>query len=186
MFSKYSTLLQREFAGKSIVHYISSHDDGGPYDLDRKDPINAGTKLLLCPGAVQVYYGDETNRPLVVEGTEGDANLRSFMNWSELQANQKRNGFAAQDVLAHWQKLGRFRRAHLAVGAGVHTQLSDAPYTFKRVHTSGSIQDQVGCRAWHVERREDTYGQGCFSGWYHAAGLLFRPAHPGCQWAGTC
>jgi alpha-amylase len=32
-----------------------------------------GTKLLLSPGVSQVYYGDESARSLVIEGTQGDA-----------------------------------------------------------------------------------------------------------------
>jgi alpha-amylase len=98
---------------------------------------------LLCPGAAQIYYGDETSRSLTIPGTQGDATLRSFMNWDELAANAERNGYKTQDVLAHWQKLGRFRRAHPAVGAGEHTMLSNKPYTFKRVFQSGAFQDAI-------------------------------------------
>ncbi|MGB1299265.1 MAG: alpha-amylase, partial [Psychrobium sp.] len=36
-------------------------------------------------------------------------------------------------VLAHWQKLGQFRRAHIAVGTGKHQQLNASPYVFSRV-----------------------------------------------------
>lgn len=143
IFSKYSALLHNPLKGKSVLNYLSSHDDGGPFDKERKKPIEAGTKLLLCPGASQVYYGDETNRPLIIPGTEGDATLRSFMNWDELTANTERNGYRTQDVLAHWQKLGRFRKAHPAVGAGVHTMISEKPYLFKRSYQSGDYSDVV-------------------------------------------
>lgn len=143
IFSKYSQLLNGPLDGHSILNYLSSHDDGGPFDKARMHPLEAGTKLLLCPGGVQVYYGDETSRSLVIPGTEGDATLRSFMNWDELAANARRNGYALQDVLAHWQKLGQFRQQHPAVGAGVHTMLSEQPYIFKRVYQSGSYNDAV-------------------------------------------
>lgn len=143
VFAKYSTLLNGALQGKSVLNYLSSHDDGHPFDAKRMKPIEAGTKLLLCPGASQVYYGDETNRSLTIAGTQGDATLRSFMNWDELAANAERNGVKTQDVLAHWQKLGRFRRNHPAVGAGVHTMLTNKPYTFKRVFQSGTFQDAV-------------------------------------------
>jgi len=143
IFSKYDNLLRTEFKGKSVLNYLASHDDGGPFDKARKKPFEAGTKLLLCPGASQVYYGDETNRSLEIPGTEGDATLRSFMNWDELTANAERNGFKTQDVLAHWQKLGRFRSEHPAVGAGTHTMLSANPYTFKRAYRSGKYTDAV-------------------------------------------
>lgn len=143
IFSKYGAQLQTTLRNKSVLNYLSSHDDGEPFDKERKKPIEAGTKLLLCPGASQVYYGDETNRPLIIPGTQGDATLRSFMNWEELSANAERNGYKTQDVLAHWQKLGQFRRAHLAVGAGFHKMLSEKPYLFKRNFVSDLFTDTV-------------------------------------------
>jgi alpha-amylase len=143
IFSKYSGLLHGQLKGKSVLNYLSSHDDGGPFDKARAKPVEGGTKLLLCPGAAQVYYGDETNRALDIPGTQGDATLRSFMNWDELATNAERNGYRAKDVLAHWQKLGRFRRDHPAVGAGLHTMLSEKPYVFKREYRSDLYRDAV-------------------------------------------
>ena len=91
--------------GVAVLNYLSSHDDGSPYDVDRKDPFGAGTRLLLAPGGAQIYYGDELARPLRIAGAEGDANLRSFMNWEDLERDGR-----AGEVLRHWRKLGRFRR----------------------------------------------------------------------------
>jgi len=65
------------------------------------------------------------------------------MNWSELSENAWRNGYQVQAVLAHWQKLGRFRAAHPAVGAGVHQMLSEKPYVFKRTYSTGNYSDAV-------------------------------------------
>lgn len=143
IFSKYSGLLQNQLKGKSVLNYLSSHDDGGPFDPKRLHPMEAANKLLLCPGASQVYYGDETSRSLIIPGTQGDATLRSFMNWEEVTANTERGGYKTQDVLTHWQKLGRFRRDHPAVGAGIHTMLSSKPYIFKRTLNTGGISDAV-------------------------------------------
>lgn len=133
IFSKYDRLLQGELAGKSVVNYISSHDDGGPYDLNRENPIDAGTKLLLCPGGVQIYYGDESARSLTVEA-EGDATLRSFMNWEAISTDEN-----TQNILKHWGKLGQFRNDHPAVGAGKHDKISDAPYTFSRIWNDDKV-----------------------------------------------
>jgi alpha-amylase len=143
IFSKYDNILHTTLKGSTVLNYFTSHDDGSPFDKERKKPFEAATKLLLCPGGAQIYYGDETNRGLMIPGTQGDATLRSFMNWEELAANAERNGFKTQDVLAHWQRLGRFRKAHPAVGAGRHTMLTTSPYTFKRVYQSGSYADAV-------------------------------------------
>ncbi len=143
IFAKYSDLLHNPLQGKSVLNYISSHDDGGPFDKERVKPLEAGVKLLLCPGAAQVYYGDETSRTLNIPGTEGDATLRSFMNWDELARHAVRNGSDVNAVLAHWQKLGRFRKAHPAVGAGRHVMISKTPYVFRRTYTDGAYTDAV-------------------------------------------
>ena len=133
VFIGYSSVLHGgPLRGVAILNYLSSHDDGAPYDIDRRNPVGAGTRLLLAPGGAQIYYGDELARPLRVAGAEGDANLRSVMNWADVG----RDGTAL--VLEHWRKLGRFRRAHPAVGAGVHRTLQTAPYIFsRRLETAG-------------------------------------------------
>lgn len=139
LFSQYATALNEggALAGLSVLNYLTSHDDGSPYDVKRKHPMLAGTLLLLSPGSAQIYYGDETARPLEVLGANGDANLRSFMNWEDLDKNR------TQEVLTHWQKLGQFRQAHLSVGMGRHQRISEEPYVFSRSYTEGSYEDQV-------------------------------------------
>lgn len=129
LYTRYSaTLIGGALEGAAILNYISSHDDGSPYDANRQDPLGAGTRLLLAPGGAQIYYGDETARPLRVEGAAGDANLRSFMNWADLE-----RGGTYRETLEHWRRLGRFRRAHRAIGAGEHRTLQATPYIFSRV-----------------------------------------------------
>ena len=137
--TRHSAALDRGgLRGVSMLNYLSSHDDGSPYDRDRKDPFGAGTRLLLAPGGSQIYYGDELARPLQVPGAEGDANLRSFMNWEDLE-----RGGGTRQVLEHWRKLGTFRRAHPAVGAGVHRTHQTQPYIFSRTLESGIKLDRV-------------------------------------------
>ncbi|MCX7218671.1 MAG: hypothetical protein NTY70_06950 [Burkholderiales bacterium] len=106
-------------------------------------PFETATKLLLSPGAAQIYYGDETARSLIVPGTHGDAALRSMMNWDELANNASRGDYRIAEVRQHWSKLGLFRQAHVAVGAGVHQQLSAQPYLFKRTYQKNGIKDTV-------------------------------------------
>jgi alpha-amylase len=110
---------------------MSSHDDGSPFDAMRERPLETATKLLLAPGAAQIYYGDELARPLKVEGAEGDANMRSFMNWEDLGKNAA--------IRKHWSRLGMFRKAHPAIGAGVHLKLGDEPYTFQRTRGDDKV-----------------------------------------------
>ncbi len=143
LFSSYSELLHGPLKGVSVLNYISSHDDGGPFDKEREKVLEAGTKLLLSPGASQVYYGDESSRVLIVPGTEGDATLRSFMNWEEIESNAVRNGVPVAEVLLHYQKLGQFRRDHPSVGAGTHQMISESPYIFSRVYEANGYADRV-------------------------------------------
>ncbi|WP_431121695.1 alpha-amylase family glycosyl hydrolase [Flagellimonas flava] len=137
-FKKYSKLLNTKLKGKSVLNYLTSHDDGSPFDKERKKPIYSANVLLLTPGASQVYYGDETSRNLIVEGTEGDATLRSFMNWQELDSMPE-----IQKIHKHWQKLGQFRRNHPAIGAGKHKRLAKKPYVFSRTYMDGDYKDKV-------------------------------------------
>jgi alpha-amylase len=138
IFSKYSNILNGELKGFSVMNYLSSHDDGGPFDAARTKNKETATKLLLSPGVAQVFYGDESGRSLIVEGTEGDATLRSFMNWEDIQSNP-----ATQKALLHWQKLGQFRKNHPSIGAGVHQEITTQPYTFSRMFAKSDYIDQV-------------------------------------------
>jgi alpha-amylase len=135
VYSAYSKVLNDgELNNYSIVNYISSHDDGDPFDRQRELAFEAGTRLILAPGAAQIYYGDELARPLMVPDAQGDAHLRSFMNWEDLEDSQ---------VYKHWSLLGNFRKAHPSIGAGVHKTLSSSPFVFTRTYDQGHIQDKV-------------------------------------------
>lgn len=138
IFSKYSQILNSDLKGLSVMNYATSHDDSWPFDKERKKTYEAGTKLLLAPGISQVYYGDETGRKLIVAGAEGDANLRSNMNWSDVKNNPE-----TQKLLQHYSKLGKFRANHPAVGAGVHQMVSSSPYWFTRTYNENNISDKV-------------------------------------------
>ena len=134
LFSNYSKLLHGDLHGKTVMNYLTSHDDGSPFDKDRKRTFEAGTKLLLAPGISQVYYGDETARDLTIEGASGDATLRSNMNWNDLAVSASTN-----NLLKHYQKLGKFRADHPAVGAGVHQMVSSSPYWFTRTFNTDKV-----------------------------------------------
>lgn len=109
----------------NVLSYLSSHDTSlfferyadGDLDAQRR----AGTLLLLTPGAVQIFYGDENARAYGATSTDQSHRTRTPYAWGE-----------NPEVLAHWQKLGRFRRAHAAVGAGSHAKVGDSPYRVRR------------------------------------------------------
>ncbi len=116
----------------NLLSYISSHDTV----LARGDQYYLGSSLLLLPGGVQIYYGDETCRPLVPGiAVSGDGHaVRSDMNWDSMDTN----------VLAHWQKVGSFRNNHLSVGGGANVQLTaSAGVAFGRTYDKNGISDKI-------------------------------------------
>ena len=135
VFQKYDSLLNSELKGYGVLNYMTSHDDGQPFDKERQNPYKTATMLLLTPGTSQVHYGDESARSLTIDGTIGDATLRSMMNWEDIN-----NLDDTKKILTHWQKLGQFRANHPAVGAGKHQVISEENgLVFSRVYN----QDQV-------------------------------------------
>ncbi len=114
----------------NVLSYISSHDT---LLYDREDLFNGGTALLLAPGGVQIFYGDETARPFGKTATDKDQGSRSAMNWSQQN----------KSLLNHWQKIGTFRNKHHSVGAGEHKKLADQPYTFSRSYDKNGVKDRV-------------------------------------------
>ncbi|QIX95825.1 alpha-amylase [Cedecea sp. FDAARGOS_727] len=106
----------------NVLSYLSSHDTR----LFREGGQKPAELLMLAPGAVQIFYGDETERPFGPTGSDPLQGTRSDMNWQDI------NGKSAA-TLAHWQKLSQFRARHLAVGAGKQTTLSAKQgYAFSR------------------------------------------------------
>ena len=138
LFNKYSDALNNELEYKSVLNYLSSHDDGNPFDAQRRKAFEAATKLLLSPGMSQIYYGDESGRILNDDLAEGDAKLRTPMNWKDIETNPE-----TKKLLEHYQKLGQFRRNHPSIGAGIHKQIRQYPYVFSRGYDEGDISDRV-------------------------------------------
>ncbi len=138
LFSKYSSILNNDLKSNTVMNYISSHDDSNPFDKKREKTFESATKLLLAPGISQTYYGDESGRSLDIAGTQGDATLRSDMNWDDVKSNP-----ITAEIALHWQKLSNFRKNHLAIGAGMHSKISSTPYVFSRTYAKNNINDAV-------------------------------------------
>ncbi|WP_261817785.1 alpha-amylase [Vibrio gallicus] len=125
-YTNYSTEIQNN-AGYTPVSYMSSHDTElffsrfKSFEMQR-DAANA---LLLSPGAIQIYYGDEVARDIGPYADDFHQGTRSDMLW-KLDAERKA-------LLNHWQVLGQFRQRHPAIGGGVHTDIPQAKgYAFSR------------------------------------------------------
>ena len=137
LYASYAALVSTD-PSFNVLSYLSSHDTslffasvGTQATLQKQ----AGTALLLVPGAAQIYYGDESGRPLGPAGSDPTQGTRSDMNWASLNA----------DILAHWQKVGSFRKRHVSVGGGAHQKLQSPSnvYAFSRTLKSGNVDDAV-------------------------------------------
>lgn len=120
LYTRYAEVLSG--ACHNVLSYLSSHDTEL---FDRGYLMHAATVLMLAPGGVQIFYGDESGRK---EGASAPSDIcqaaRSAMNWESIDVA----------LLKHWRKLGCFRSGHVAIGRGEHTRLSSEPYVFARTH----------------------------------------------------
>ena len=113
----------------NVLSYISSHDTTLFSRIADSDPQlqkRAAAALLLTPGAVQLFYGDESGREFGPTGSDAHQGTRSPMNWQSIDSGQ------VNSILEHWRILGQFRERHPAIGAGSHRMISKSPYVFSR------------------------------------------------------
>jgi len=101
--------------------FVSTHKNWHPfsylnnsYNRDTETPnmTDCITTLMLAPGAVQLFYGDETGRDVTKNGAclnvDGDQAFRADMDWENID----------WQLLLHCQKLGRIRQQHPAIARG--------------------------------------------------------------------
>lgn len=140
---------------------VASHSEWHPFsylnnsyhrDADMNNIVDCATTLLLAPGTVQIFYGDETRRPLSDARLNVDADqaFRSDMNWET----------ADSAALAHFRRLGRIRKDNPVIASGrqrtidAHTCIryndtdtimirllpsADRPLSVKGIYTDGTI-----------------------------------------------
>jgi alpha-amylase len=133
MYQQYAAAISTDPAFDALT-YISSHDTRLFYAEMGNDPVRqrqALTALLLVPGGAQLFYGDETGRPLGPTGGDLAQGTRSDMNWNTIDAS----------LQAHATALATFRRRHAAIGAGSHARLTSpaGTYTFGRKQGSDAV-----------------------------------------------
>jgi len=120
VYRQYAGLLEKG-PRYDMLSYISSHDTS----LFPRGQLKHGlSALLLAPGGVQLFYGDESARlPGAAPAGDEQQATRSDMNWHTLDSA----------TLAHARKLGQFRQRHVALARGEHRLISEVPYAFARV-----------------------------------------------------
>ncbi len=123
-----------------VLTYVSSHDTALFYGAVHYDPAQqrqAGTALLLAPGGVQIFYGDESGRQLGPAGSDPMQGTRSDMNWGSTDGS----------ILAHWTTLANFRKRHASIGAGSHARIGSPAGTYafgrKLDQVSPAVHDAV-------------------------------------------
>lgn len=141
VYSSYANAINSD-SNFNVLSYISSHDTGsqdakglfyGSYATDATSQKVAGSLLAMCPGAIQLYYGDEAGRKDSVLNITGDKDQknRSQMPWGEDIDN---------DIKNHWSKVLNFRKKHVAIGSGSHNKLSVSNgYAFSRIKDSDKV-----------------------------------------------
>lgn len=113
----------------NVLSYLSSHDT----QLFREPGHRAAELLLLAPGAVQIFYGDESERLFGPTGSDPLQGTRSDMNWQDVDGK-------AAALVKHWQRLGQFRARHPAIGEGRQTTLPlTQGYGFVRQHGDDKV-----------------------------------------------
>ncbi len=138
-YSAYAELINQN-ANQNELTYISSHDTSLFWNGSVDDQKLVGTILMMMPGGIQIFYGDESARPNGPPSSDETNKTRSDMNWDDIEA-----GGEKASIVEHWQKVGQFRNRHQAVGAGAHEQLSssDNGYAFARTLQTDEFDDRV-------------------------------------------
>lgn len=115
---------------QQMADSLAAHSDWAPFsylnnsyhrDADSTGMAACLTTLLLAPGTVQLFYGDESGRKESLARLNVDSNqaFRSDMNWTSVDST----------LLAHTRALGRIRRDNPVIATGrqrtvdVHTAL---------------------------------------------------------------
>ncbi len=123
-FPKHGDLDGIVYVWQTYADSIAAHPDWHPFsylnnsyhrDADMSNMIDCATTLMLSPGVAQIFYGDESGRKLSDARLNVDSNqaFRSDMNWID----------GDPETLLHFQKLGKIRQAHPAIGIGKQTTI---------------------------------------------------------------
>ncbi|MDE6409763.1 MAG: hypothetical protein K2K81_05920 [Muribaculaceae bacterium] len=107
------------YVWQAYADSMENHKDWHPFsylnnsyhrDADSSNMIDCASTLLLSPGIIQIFYGDETGRGLSDARFNVDSNqaFRSDMNWENLD----------HSLLNHYKKLGRIRKNNPVIGNG--------------------------------------------------------------------
>lgn len=137
-FPKHGDLDAIVYTWQAYADSMAVHTDWHPFsylnnsyhrDADMANMADCATTLLLAPGVAQIFYGDESRRPLSDArlNVDSDQAFRSDMNWAT----------ADSALLDHFRRLGTIRRAHRAIGSG--RQQTIDPHTCLRTAQGDTV-----------------------------------------------
>lgn len=137
-FPKHGDLDGIVYTWQAYADSIRSHPDWHPFnylnnsyhrDADMTNMIDCATTFLLAPGVAQIFYGDETGRKLSDARFNVDSAqaFRSDMNWNDID----------KTLLQHYQRLGKIRNSHPAIGLG--TQITLDEHTCVRTNSNDTV-----------------------------------------------
>lgn len=118
-FPKHGDLDAIVYTWQAYADSLASHPGWHPFsylnnsyhrDADSDNMRDCATTLLLAPGTVQIFYGDETGRGLSEARYNVDSNqaFRSDMNWEGIDSG----------LLEHFRRLGQIRRDNPVIATG--------------------------------------------------------------------
>lgn len=138
---------------------VAAHPDWHPFsylnnsyhrDANMERMEDCAIALLMAPGVAQVFYGDETRRPLSDArfNVDSDQAFRSDMNWAS----------ADTALTAHFSRLCHIRRAHPAIGMGRQTTID--VHTCVRTLGDDTVLIAVAVEPWRRVPVADTFADG--------------------------
>lgn len=138
---------------------VAAHPDWHPFsylnnsyhrDANMERMEDCAIALLMAPGVAQVFYGDETRRPLSDArfNVDSDQAFRSDMNWAS----------ADTALTAHFSRLCHIRRAHPAIGMGRQTTID--VHTCVRTLGDNTVLIAVAVEPWRRVPVADTFADG--------------------------
>lgn len=138
---------------------VAAHPDWHPFsylnnsyhrDANMERMEDCAIALLMAPGVAQVFYGDETRRPLSDArfNVDSDQAFRSDMNWAS----------ADTALTAHFSRLCHIRRAHPAIGMG--RQATIDVHTCVRTLGDDTVLIAVAVEPWRRVPVVDTFADG--------------------------
>ncbi|MGM9859951.1 MAG: alpha-amylase family glycosyl hydrolase [Muribaculaceae bacterium] len=138
---------------------VAAHPDWHPFsylnnsyhrDANMERMEDCAIALLMAPGVAQVFYGDETRRPLSDArfNVDSDQAFRSDMNWAS----------ADTALTAHFSRLCHIRRAHPAIGMGRQTTID--VHTCVRTLGDDTVLIAVAVEPWRRVPVAGTFADG--------------------------